>query len=79
MAVGGPPVVLILIDLLPMADPVQGDLAADDIVADTIRPDLKTPLADAFPLELLDLGRRTEGICFETLEGLEDFLLDGNR
>jgi hypothetical protein len=62
-----------------MADAVQGDLATDDVVVHTIRPNLETPLAEAFPLELLDFGRRAEGICFETPKGLKNLLLGGNR
>jgi len=59
--------------------PIERHLTAHDVVTDPVRPDLQPPLADTLAFEFLDLGRGTERVGVEALEGIQDLLLCGGR
>ena len=64
--------ILVAIDLLSMPGAVECYLLAEDIVADAVRPGLKTPLADTLSLEFLDLWRWAKGVGFQPLDCFEN-------
>ena len=67
---------LLPINILSVSHSVEHHRLPYDVIADSIRPDLQTPLANALAFEFLDLWRRTERIRFETLDRFKDLLLD---
>lgn len=70
---------LIPIDVFPVPDPIEMDLATDHVVAHPIGPDFQAPLAHAFALELFDLWGWPLRAHFERFESFEDVIVDSGR
>lgn len=70
---------LFAINILTVPDTVENDLLLNDVVTDSVRPDLKPPLSDSFALELLDFRHRTKRIGFQPLDFSENPILGCQR
>jgi hypothetical protein len=46
------------------------NFAGNDVVADAVRPNFQSPLADALAFQFLDLRVRPFGVGFQNLESL---------
>src|SRR3972149_488530 len=67
------------VDILPVTDSIERNLATRHVIPDAVRPGLKPPLAYPLAFQLLDLGRGTEWARFEMLDCVEDFRLNRLR
>ena len=72
------PITLRSVNLFPVAHTIKVDFIPQHIVTDTIRPDLKSPLAAPFCFKLLNLWRWAERILLKTPERLKDLALHGS-
>jgi len=59
-----------------MPNSVEDHVLADDVIADSIRPDLQTPLSHPLALELLDLRWGTGGGGLQPFDRFENLVLD---
>ena len=66
---------LIPVDLFAVSHAVETNFAGDDIVADAVRPNFQSPLADPLALKLLDLRVGALRVGFQNLEGFQNFVV----
>jgi hypothetical protein len=70
---------LVPIDFVPMPNAVESNVLANDIIADTVGPNLKAPLTDALAFKLLDFWWWAERVGRKMLESFKNLLLGSDR